>query len=201
MAPYVAANLFLDSFAQDKNRASNFPWISTNWDKWLPEAPADQGQTKSIDIFGMTPAEGFEAFKRITSQDAASQVVVSRSPLNPRLDQWINAIGTQVPVDEGAPEDVAADESLVEVDEPAYTNQIEADIAKIWQEMLGIPKIGPHDNFFELGADSLIFLQVATRLREKYGIKSSIREVFDRNTVSRLAETVTQETTEDKGCE
>jgi acyl transferase domain-containing protein/acyl carrier protein len=126
LASYAAANQFLDSFAQDRNRTSRFPWISTNWDRWLPEELANEGQTRSIDIFAITPEEGFEAFKRITSQNALSQVIVSRGPIGPRIDQWINAVGSGAAADESAPADTDVEEQAVEAVTPAGGSEIEA---------------------------------------------------------------------------
>ena len=102
-------------------------------------------------------------------------------------------MGEQTPDGPGAPADSDAAATAADGGEPVGGNEIEVEITKIWQELLGIPNVGLHDNFFELGGDSLIFLQVTTRLRDKYGISSSFRDIFDRNTVAKLAAAVMQE--------
>ncbi|WP_139140591.1 AMP-binding protein, partial [Pseudomonas aeruginosa] len=51
--------------------------------------------------------------------------------------------------------DVTASEAYV-----APRNELELALAGIWQEVLGIARIGVHDNFFELGGDSILSMQV-----------------------------------------
>jgi hypothetical protein len=43
-------------------------------------------------------------------------------------------------------------------------NDLERTVAAIWQKILGIDQIGIHDDFFELGGDSIILIQVVTEL-------------------------------------
>ena len=44
-------------------------------------------------------------------------------------------------------------------------------IAKIWQEVLGVDRIGRHDNFFDVGGHSLLSIRVITKLHKKVGVK------------------------------
>ncbi|WP_280363326.1 non-ribosomal peptide synthetase [Nocardia wallacei] len=56
----------------------------------------------------------------------------------------------------------AADSSFVP---PA--DEIEQRIAQLWQEMLGVPRVGRDQNFYALGGDSLLLSQMVGRLRER----------------------------------
>jgi amino acid adenylation domain-containing protein len=56
----------------------------------------------------------------------------------------------------------------------APQTEIERSIAAIWQEFLGLDKIGIHDNFFDLGGHSLLLTQVHSRLAELYGNRKEI---------------------------
>ncbi|MDF5981857.1 phosphopantetheine-binding protein [Pseudomonas aeruginosa] len=56
--------------------------------------------------------------------------------------------------------DVTASEAYV-----APRNELELALAGIWQEVLGIARIGVHDNFFELGGDSILSMQVVAKAR------------------------------------
>lgn len=61
-------------------------------------------------------------------------------------------------------------------------------LASIWREVLGIPEIGVHDDFFDLGGDSLSAMKVIARLgRGKGDEEASMRLVFDHPTVAGLA--------------
>ncbi|WP_095980634.1 non-ribosomal peptide synthetase [Melittangium boletus] len=60
-------------------------------------------------------------------------------------------------------------------------------IAQAWQAVLGVAQVGIHDNFFDLGGDSVLMVQVLGRLRESMGAELSVVELFRYPTVSALA--------------
>src|SRR5688500_6876823 len=65
--------------------------------------------------------------------------------------------------------------------------EVEELLVQVWQEVLGIERIGIHDNFFELGGDSIVSIQVVARLRQQ-GVKFSLREMFEHQTIAELAQ-------------
>ncbi len=60
-------------------------------------------------------------------------------------------------------------------------------LAQIWRDVLKVPRVGIHDNYFALGGDSILVLQVVARAREA-GLALSPRLVFERPTVAELAD-------------
>ncbi|WP_019712400.1 plipastatin non-ribosomal peptide synthetase PpsC [Bacillus subtilis] len=56
-------------------------------------------------------------------------------------------------------------------------NELEEQLALIWQEVLGIQRIGIEDSFFELGGDSIKALQVSARLG-RYGLSLQVSDLF-----------------------
>ncbi|MFL9869982.1 amino acid adenylation domain-containing protein, partial [Paraburkholderia fungorum] len=62
---------------------------------------------------------------------------------------------------------------------------VETALAAIWQDVLGVEQIGRHANFFELGGDSILSLQIVARLR-RVGLKITPRQLFERQTVALL---------------
>ncbi|MFF0221630.1 amino acid adenylation domain-containing protein [Streptomyces sp. NPDC004629] len=68
----------------------------------------------------------------------------------------------------------------------APRNAAERTLAQIWSELLGIPEIGIDDNFFDLGGDSILGLQVVSRAREA-GLRLTAKHTFLRQTVAELA--------------
>ncbi len=66
----------------------------------------------------------------------------------------------------------------------AARNELETRIVEVWQDVLAIPRIGVHDNFFDLGGRSLLATKVAARLKE---LGVSIRLLFENPTVADLA--------------
>ncbi|HKS08830.1 MAG TPA: amino acid adenylation domain-containing protein [Pyrinomonadaceae bacterium] len=70
----------------------------------------------------------------------------------------------------------------------APRNEIEATITRVWQEALGVDRIGVNDNFFDAGGHSLLMVQVHNKLSDRFDKKISIVEMFAKPTISALAE-------------
>ncbi|WP_053914356.1 non-ribosomal peptide synthetase [Streptomyces sp. TP-A0875] len=60
-------------------------------------------------------------------------------------------------------------------------------VAQIWCEVLDLPKVGVHDDFFRLGGHSLRAVAVASRLRTAFDCPLQVRDLFEHPTVERLA--------------
>jgi thioester reductase-like protein len=73
----------------------------------------------------------------------------------------------------------------------APQSRIEQKIAKIWQEILGMKKIGVHDDFFELcGGDSLIAAQLINKINMNFSSKLPVKILFDCPNVVTLAQKI-----------
>ena len=66
-------------------------------------------------------------------------------------------------------------------------NQIERSISYIWKEFLGIEQVSIYENFFELGGDSLLGARVIAEMRNAFGIRLLISDLFEAPTISELA--------------
>ena len=66
-------------------------------------------------------------------------------------------------------------------------NQVEGDIAAVWRELLGLPEIGMTDNFFDLGAHSILMVQAHVQLKERLQRNFSMIDLFQFPTVRSLA--------------
>jgi amino acid adenylation domain-containing protein len=67
-----------------------------------------------------------------------------------------------------------------------------AAIADVWREVLGVPAIGPDDDFLALGGDSLIAIRIAARLRHRLGRELGPSALFQGGTVAGLARLVAE---------
>ncbi|ARM85262.1 non-ribosomal peptide synthetase [Marinobacter salarius] len=63
---------------------------------------------------------------------------------------------------------------------------VETMLAELWQSLLHVERVGRHDNFFSLGGDSIISLQVIARAR-KQGVKLTPKQLFEKQTIAELA--------------
>jgi hypothetical protein len=81
------------------------------------------------------------------------------------------------------------------VDEPTQDaatprNELEAAIAGIWQEVLGLPSVGVHDDFFELGGHSLLAATLASSISDLMHVDFRVRDVEDQPTIASQAEAI-----------
>ncbi|SEB35211.1 amino acid adenylation domain-containing protein [Tenacibaculum sp. MAR_2009_124] len=69
----------------------------------------------------------------------------------------------------------------------APRNEIEKQLVAIWQELLGVEKIGVNDDFFELGGHSLLATRLVSLIRKNLEREIAIRDVFEYTTIASLA--------------
>jgi acyl carrier protein len=65
----------------------------------------------------------------------------------------------------------------------APTGAVESALAEIWAEVLGLERVGVHDNFFDLGGHSLLLMQLHGKINEKFQTDISLVELFEHSTV------------------
>ncbi|WP_268800675.1 non-ribosomal peptide synthetase [Pseudomonas huanghezhanensis] len=64
---------------------------------------------------------------------------------------------------------------------------VEASLAALWATALNIESVGRHDNFFTLGGDSILSLQIIARARRQ-GIRLTPKQLFEKQTIAELAQ-------------
>ena len=69
----------------------------------------------------------------------------------------------------------------------APRNEVESQLVAIWEEVLGVERVGVHDNFFELGGHSLLATRVISQIRDRFEVELPLRELFSVSTVIDLA--------------
>jgi len=84
-----------------------------------------------------------------------------------------------------APEEVSSARAYV-----PPSSATEKVVAGIWEEVLQVKQVGVQDDFFKLGGHSLLATQVVSRVREHFKVEVSLRTLFEKPTVSALAEAV-----------
>ncbi|MCS7475598.1 non-ribosomal peptide synthase/polyketide synthase [Umezawaea endophytica] len=86
----------------------------------------------------------------------------------------------------------APDLTATGTDHVAPRTDVEREVADIWSEVLGVPGIGVHDSFFDLGGDSILSIRVISRLRAAFDVEMSPRSVFTSPTVAGIAALVAE---------
>ena len=61
-------------------------------------------------------------------------------------------------------------------------------LAETWAEVLGLDRVGIHDDFFECGGHSLRAAAASARIYKSHGVEISLQQVFERPTIAMLAE-------------
>jgi acyl carrier protein len=73
-------------------------------------------------------------------------------------------------------------------DYAAPKGEVEQALAAICAEVLGVERVGRHDNFFDLGGHSLAVMELVALAKQRHAIGLSIRDVFEAPTVAALAQ-------------
>ncbi|WP_437628160.1 phosphopantetheine-binding protein [Sorangium sp. So ce1151] len=97
------------------------------------------------------------------------------------------------PAPPAPPEAAPPVEAIVEAGAPpaaapdaAPATDVEAELAQIWAAVLGRERVGRDDNFFALGGDSILSLQVVSRAKQA-GLRRTARQMFQHQTLAELA--------------
>jgi thioester reductase-like protein len=72
----------------------------------------------------------------------------------------------------------------------APRTSVEKQLAEIWAKLLGLEKVGIHDNFFDLGGHSLLITQLLAQVRDTFKVDLSLRTLFEVPTVANIAEKI-----------
>ena len=112
---------------------------------------------------------------------------MSVGDLQARIDQWVTlktTLGEEADVVEPA---VRHPRPPLQTEYVAPADALERALAGIWQELLGVDRVGANDSFFELGGDSLLGLQVIARVKKQLSVSVSAVSLYEEPTVARLA--------------
>ncbi|MCZ6597763.1 MAG: SDR family NAD(P)-dependent oxidoreductase [Planctomycetota bacterium] len=183
MVGYVAAHHLVDAFVERHNATRRLAWTRVNWDNWLTWREPEFAHGEGRDAFFMTPEEGAKALLRVLDLPAGAQLAVSTGDLNARIERW--AGGRR----EEPEKPTASLHSRPELrnDYAAPSTLAQRALVVAWGEVLGIGDVGVHDDFFELGGDSVLGLQVVAKAA-RAGLHVTPAQIFEHPTIAALAQ-------------
>ena len=180
---YAAANAFADAFAERQHARGAREFASVNWSDWKVGRAAGQDSQGTLVGLDMSPDEGALAFERAVAVEGIPRLLQSPGDLKTRLDQWVSGPAGR----DAAPPPAHHARPNLRNAYVAPDGDAEVAIAGIWQEVLGVREVGAHDDFFELGGNSLLGTQLAGRLRQRFQVAIPLRALFEVRTVAQLA--------------
>jgi len=198
---YCAANIFLDHFANSKANQNGSFTISIAWDRWQEVGMAAKAlQTSTPNVFaeelkkGLLPAEGLAVFERIlrSKNPQIPQILVSTWDLQTRLEKDVASTILAASKD-STPTNLPKSAHSRPQLKNAYVaprNELEQTITSIWEKFLGIERVGIFDDFFELGGDSLMAVQLVSELHRTVQLKFSSQSLLENPTIATLTESV-----------
>ncbi|HLJ87442.1 MAG TPA: SDR family NAD(P)-dependent oxidoreductase, partial [Candidatus Angelobacter sp.] len=193
-AAYAAANAFMDAFANQKAAdGGGTRWISAAWDHWPQETKQLTQFHTSLDDFAMTGEEAMKATELVLENCGSGQIVVATGNLNDRLNIWSNP-GSLPDNSQSAsgPTSLRNTRPLLAKAYIAPRNDLERQLAAIWEEFFGLDRVGIQDDFFELGGHSLLATKLISKISSAIKAEVPLRKLFEGPTVAALSEAISQ---------
>jgi phthiocerol/phenolphthiocerol synthesis type-I polyketide synthase E len=202
---YAAANAVLDAFVESDRVPSNWRRVvSFNWGAWrevgmaakLAVPAARRAAWESYLQTGIGTVDGLDAFDRVVTSHHSRMVVLPYDLSYLLARARAPAETASLPVAKAKP--ALAEPGLVPDRPPPSTGAaldepegaVELELAAIWIELLGVERVGAHDDFFDLGGHSLLATRVLARAEEKLGARLVLRDLFDSPTLRTLADKI-----------
>lgn len=137
---------------------------------------------------GITPLEGRKAFKKVLAGCLNPQVIISTKDIEEAILEagYVNRIKDDIVADESDVNKALHPRPELESEYVAPKSENEKRIAKVWERLLGIEGVGIYDEFFELGGDSLLLVQLHSKIKEMFKSEIAVVDLYKYNTISLL---------------
>ncbi|MEO7021099.1 MAG: SDR family NAD(P)-dependent oxidoreductase, partial [Ktedonobacteraceae bacterium] len=196
---YCSANAFMDVYAQRNANRLDRKVISINWGEWMWNGWEEflEGYDKDTQahfrahrkMFGMTFEDGSDSMLRVMGQPVPQIYVSTQEFLQVLVNSRAFSAATMLEQaekhwssQEKHPRPSLASSYVVP------RNEMEQTIASLWEMLLGIEPVGINDNFFELGGNSLLGIDLMSRMRKTLQLQTLPGYVlYEAPTVSTLA--------------
>lgn len=188
----VSACSMASAYTVLQNKRHPDKWAVQLWDSWDIEWRKAKGivhraMYERVAPSVLTEQEGLESFARCLAMRDATMIAISGTDLQARYDKWVKLEGVRPDPadDQRAAQQVRRPELATPYVAPR--NPLERSIASLYQQLLGLDRVGVDDNFHELGGHSLLATQMISRLREALEVDVELFVLMDHPTVAGLA--------------
>lgn len=206
---YCAANAFLDAFAHANMLQGKFTvsidWHVPQWETWqeeslasVPEFQAQFAETRAA--YGVKLDEGVVLFRQLLSS-SQPQVIVSTQDFQALIDEQQRAASISVLDQLQTSVTVARTRTEADGDYVPPQNEVEASMAALWEELFGLQRLSVDDNFFELGGNSLLGIQLISRVRKDFQVELPLNTLFESPTAAGLAAAIAETRLREKEAE
>jgi acyl transferase domain-containing protein len=159
--------------------------------------PAETAPLRGGDwALGIRPGEGAEAFGRVLASalDEPQWIVSVRdfTAVQARMEELTGDRAAEHMARLGAGPD-AGHRAAARAPYAPPRSDLEARLVGLYQDMLGVGQVGIHDNFFDLGGNSLVATQLISRVREAFEVEIALRALFEAPTVAELGVVIVRE--------
>ncbi|MEQ9404971.1 MAG: amino acid adenylation domain-containing protein [Cyclobacteriaceae bacterium] len=175
---YVAANTFMEFFAQSCEIPDGPKVLGIGWNQWREVGMAARAIASGNGIINsdsISPGEGYEIILRCLRSNA-SVIFVSKSNPNAHLREIEAKFESE--------DHPITDPSRDNVDSP---KSVEKTLTELWSGFFGVEKLGINDDFFELGGDSLKATTLIYRINKSLKTELSLTDFFEKPTIKLLS--------------
>lgn len=197
---YAAANSFLDSFA-DFGAAAGKKILTINWSTWKEIGMAKRNQVAEDLIFRAMPTtDAVNNLIRILSKVYAGRVVIGALNDNDFGYRLLRNSGVLVSEEiltrhNRVPGHVKTPKLITGVFQGKVqgVQEVQMEIINACKRIFGFDSIEIDDNFFEMGADSLLIMNLQRDLNKRFQNMLEVSDFFEYSTVRRLADYLTEQ--------
>ena len=176
---YAAANNFLDAFSHYQRQVCRLRAYNFLWSSWF-----EIGMSRGYDVQEALRMRGYLS---ISAEQGVESLLYALRHDHTQLVIGIDGANRSIKKYLAAEEAASAPAVAEKINYVAPRNEIERALAKTWEGVLGVPRVGLKDNFFELGGRSLLAAKMFAQISRTLGKSLNIPALFKAPTVEQLA--------------
>ncbi|PWW07330.1 phosphopantetheine binding protein [Paenibacillus cellulosilyticus] len=194
---YIAANAYLDAFAQSRSNRGERA-LAINWSTWRETGMSVKHNFTVDTLFkSISTKNAIERFDDVFHRSISNVLIgeihfdgpfvrMLKTTLFGLSDPLKNRVDARTSSNKGDSRSSGKKEVRLSGDESQ--SNTEAKLGQICQSFLGFDEMDVHDNFFELGADSIILTRMQAQIDKEYPGIVNITDIFEHTTIYKLAQ-------------